>query len=505
VRPVRGIQDAHGNAPGIVHGGPRPLSDRARILAGDVAERAPERAEALPSGPERDVGDRAIGITEQRGGALDAPREQIAVRRHTEGLLERAGEMRLRHAAHAREPRDGPFLVRRRIHAVLRAQQAAQQLGVLAHPTMLAHAAAICQEHDRRDAARPFIVAATTSRSPPVNLTATQCATIRAIVNLFETGDVLGDYGSVTLIPGDTGHLTFGRSQTTLPTGNLHALIARYCANVGARFGARLAAWLPRLEARDVTLDDDRVLHNVLRATADDPVMREIQDRFFDEEYFDPAVAAADRFGITQPLGVAVVYDSTVHGSWERIRDRVAGTPASRGERAWIRDYVAARLDWLATHERTDLRATVYRMEALGRLIEQQTWALELPLVVRGAEISSATLAALPRRSYDGPAPGARTLSVQAGQPLQRGLDVRLVQLGLSDRGLDVLADGVFGRRSSEAVAEHQRRRGSPPTGIADAALIMELVADVMQAQRPAATRRKTRGKRRGKRSRRVT
>ena len=311
-----------------------------------------------------------------------------------------------------------------------------------------------------------------------MSLTPTQGRTIRALVNLFETGQVLGDYGSVTVIEGDTGHLTFGRSQTTL-AGNLHKLIAQYCANVGARFGPRLAEWLPRLEARDLTLDRDTKLHNVLRASADDPVMRETQDEFFDMTYFDPAVAAATRFGITEPLGVAVVYDSKVHGSWERIRDRVPGKPPDRGERAWVRDYVAARRAWLAGNKRADLRATVYRMDACARLIEQDMWSLELPLVVRGAEISATTLAATPRGCYDGPPPGSRALAVEVGRPLLRGLDVRLVQLGLSDRGFDVLADGVFGRRSAEFVADYQRRRALPATGIADPALIMELVADV--------------------------
>jgi len=48
---------------------------------------------------------------------------------------------------------------------------------------------------------------------------------------------VLGDYRQVTLIAGDTGHLTFGRSQTKLGSGNLNELMQRYCAKSGARFG----------------------------------------------------------------------------------------------------------------------------------------------------------------------------------------------------------------------------------------------------------------------------
>ena len=41
-----------------------------------------------------------------------------------------------------------------------------------------------------------------------MSLTPTQKATAQAIVNIFETGRVHGDYGQVTLLAGDTGHLT---------------------------------------------------------------------------------------------------------------------------------------------------------------------------------------------------------------------------------------------------------------------------------------------------------
>lgn len=312
-----------------------------------------------------------------------------------------------------------------------------------------------------------------------MSLTATQVRTIHAIVNLFETSHVLGDYGQVTVMAGDTGHLTFGRSQTTLGSGNLHRLLQRYCSNAGARFGRRLADVLPRTEARDTALDRDLKLHNVLRASADDPVMRDTQDEFFDETYFRPAIKTADRDRIAEPLGKAVVYDSFVHGSWNRIRDRVEGTPDSRGERAWVKEYVEARRSWLATHPRADLRATVYRTEALGRLIELGAWGLELPLVVRGAEISTTTLSGVPPGAFDGPQPGTRELAFQTSAPLFRGLDVRLVQLALSERGADIRADGVFGRASANWVANHQRAIGLPVTSVVDRALALTLAAEV--------------------------
>ncbi len=309
-------------------------------------------------------------------------------------------------------------------------------------------------------------------------LTATQKKTAEAIVNIFETGEVLGDYSQVTLIPGDSGHLTYGRSQTTLGSGNLNDLLQRYCANANARFGARLAPSLARFASGDLTLDVDFTLHNVLRASADDPVMHETQDAFFDEVYWQPSADAAERIGITSPLGVSVVYDRFVHGSWGAMRNRTTkqvGDVASAGEERWITAYVAIRRTWLATHSRADLRATVYRMDAFQRLIDQGYWELELPLVVRGIEISLEALAATPRGCYDGPQPGSRIITLQS--PLQRGLDVRLIQLGLSDRGVNIMADGIFGRTSTKCVKDYQASKGLAVTGVVDIPLIAQLVA----------------------------
>lgn len=321
-------------------------------------------------------------------------------------------------------------------------------------------------------AAAPVAVAASAAR-----LTPTQIATVQAIVNLFETSEVRGVYGQVTLIPGDTGRLTYGRSQTTLGSGGLADLLNQYCANPGARFGARLRGELPRLAAQAPDVDTDRKLHNVLRACADDPVMRELQDAFFDERYWRPAARIAERHGVVSPLGIAVIYDSQVHGSWlQRSRevDQMVGTVSEAGESKWIDTYVTTRRNWLAHSPRADLRATVYRMDAFRRLIDQGAWGLPLPLVVRGKEISATSLKADPPGCYDGPQPGSRPITMQP--TLLRGLDVRLIQLGLSDRGMDVLADGVYGRTSSECVQAFQLAHGQPATGVADPALIASLI-----------------------------
>ncbi len=310
-------------------------------------------------------------------------------------------------------------------------------------------------------------------------MTATQKQTAEAIVNIFETGAVCGKYGQITVAAGDKGHLTFGRSQTTLASGNLHTLIDGYCARAGAQFAARLKSYLPRLASHDLTLDHEQKLHNILRASADDAVMRDTQDEFFDTVYWQPAARSAEREGLHTPLGVAVRYDAQVHGSWDKVRNltrKKVGDVASIGEQRWIAAYVETRRAWLASSTNALLRQTVYRMDAFKRLIDQGRWALELPLVVRGLEISVATLAATPPDCFSGPQPGTRPLAVTS--PLPSGLDVRLVQLGLSDHGADIIADGVFGRASSRCIREYQATNNLPVTGVADIPLIAQLASE---------------------------
>jgi len=128
VRALRGTEEAGRHVAQPCRIRPRRGAHRARTAAGNVAEDAPEGAEAAPAGIEGNVGDGPVGIAQQCHRPFDAAREQVAMRRHAEGLPEGAREVRRRHAAHARQPRYRPVLLRGRVHAVPGAQQAAQQI-----------------------------------------------------------------------------------------------------------------------------------------------------------------------------------------------------------------------------------------------------------------------------------------------------------------------------------------------------------------------------------------
>src|SRR5262245_54891075 len=98
---MRSAENASGHARERLGRRPLTRTNRAGALAGDVAERAPEGAEALPAGVQRDLGDGEIGVAEQRGRPLDAPSEEISVRGDTERSLERSREVSFGDAAHA--------------------------------------------------------------------------------------------------------------------------------------------------------------------------------------------------------------------------------------------------------------------------------------------------------------------------------------------------------------------------------------------------------------------
>lgn len=299
-----------------------------------------------------------------------------------------------------------------------------------------------------------------------------QIKTIKSILNIFETGHPLGRYDQVTLLAGDTGGLTYGRSQTTLNSGNLHDMLQDYVAAADSLVETQIAALLPRFKAKDPELDHDRYVHNLLRAAADETAMRGVQDEFFTRRYWQRAQTIWKSLGLSTALSAAIVYDGKIHGSFEAMRDRtiaaLGGTPTELGEKSWITGYVKTRKNWLGTHSNTLLHQTVYRMETFEDLIENQCWDLDLPLAIRGHEIEPATFEGTPPGVYNGPDAGSRTLKVTS--PLMRGRDVRLVQLALSNPaqlGARIKADGVLGNGTATHLKNFQAAKGLKVDGVA--------------------------------------
>lgn len=294
-----------------------------------------------------------------------------------------------------------------------------------------------------------------------------QKKTAEAIVNIFETGHPLGNYASVTLLAGDTGHLTYGRSQTTLASGNLYLLIKAYCAAADNQFGAQLAPYLDRLAKRDLTLDTDVNFRLLLREAGDDPVMHDTQDRFFDSGYWTPAVAAAASAGIASALGTTVVYDSFIQGAWRVIRDltnRAHGLASAIGEQAWIAAYVSERRNWLATNKNTLLHQTVYRMDSFHGLMQESRWDLALPFTMMKVTIDEACLTTPSLARVAAHQEDERVLMVAS--PPMSGPDVLAAQTALGKAGFKVKANGTYGSATAAVVKKFQAQHGLTVDGV---------------------------------------
>jgi chitosanase len=292
-------------------------------------------------------------------------------------------------------------------------------------------------------------------------LTLMQKRTAQAIVNIFETGGAIGDYGSITVIPGDAGHLTYGRSQTTLASGNLALLMHSYC-DASGQFSAELRPFLTDFDRRDLALDSDEQVKAILRSAGSDPVMRQVQDAFFDRVYWNPANEAAASLGITQALSVTVVYDSKIHGSFDLIRnmttEQCGAVGGSVGERQWIEAYVDIRRNWLATHPNEVLHKTVYRMDAFWDLISRAAWDLPLPLTVRNAVISVELFSDVYAPPVISSAMDADERVLFLTSPMMEGEDVRRLQQSLKMPVVEI--DGKFGQKTDQAVRSFQAAHG---------------------------------------------
>ena len=225
-----------------------------------------------------------------------------------------------------------------------------------------------------------------------MHLTQQQRSLIERVINTIETGKPGGDYGAVVIYadgPHDIRQITYGRAQTT-EYGNLRTLVKMYVA-AGGLFSAALAAYADKVGS--VPLIDDSRFKSLLRdAGRQDPVMREIQDRFFEQVYFTPAMRWADDHGFVLPLSALVIYDSFIHsgGILWLLRQRFAENPPLLGgnEKKWIEAYVRVRHAWLSNHHRPIVRKSNYRTKAWKEQIAGNNWNLsKLPIRMNGIDV----------------------------------------------------------------------------------------------------------------------
>lgn len=227
-----------------------------------------------------------------------------------------------------------------------------------------------------------------------MKLTKEEKSLIVRVINVFETGKPDGAYGLLVVMkdgPHRIPQITYGRSQTT-EYGLLRDLVRRYVA-AGGTFSAALAPFADDIGSKPLT--DNLQFRDLLRrAGREDLVMQRVQDEFFDERYFKPAMRWADQQQFTLPLSALVIYDSFVHSGgilWV-LRSKFAENPPSLGgdEKAWIKSYTNARNNWLANHSNKLLPKTIYRTECFKHEIGCNNWGLsKAPIRANGVDVTA--------------------------------------------------------------------------------------------------------------------
>ena len=200
------------------------------------------------------------------------------------------------------------------------------------------------------------------------------------IIHAFETGRTTGGYDIVTVIPGDTGGLSYSWFQLSDSSNNLDLAIKKYIA-LGGKYAQEFKPYL-NLLAKNQGAGSVK-LKELLRTAGSDPAMHLACDSIFMENFGAKAVQFANtNLGLQTSLGFAIVLDSFVHSGRVRsdIRAMFKELPPSKGgvEEIWLRAYVNARLKWLLSRK-APIPNTRYRMDTFTLLLNTKNFNLILP------------------------------------------------------------------------------------------------------------------------------
>jgi chitosanase len=223
-------------------------------------------------------------------------------------------------------------------------------------------------------------------------LTVKQKAVLVQTINVFESGSVNGNYGCLVVYadgPHKMRQITYGKAQVT-EYSNLYKLVFMYTENNGC-YSAALQPYLDRIGVYPL-VDDGNFKSLLIKAGKYDPIMKTVQDTFFDTYYFIPAMQWAREYMFTLPLSALVIYDSFIHSGlvYYFLRSRFRESPPVFGgdEREWVRQYVNAREDWLEHHDNPELHITTYRTQLFKKEIARGNWDLsQLPIRTNGVNI----------------------------------------------------------------------------------------------------------------------
>ena len=207
---------------------------------------------------------------------------------------------------------------------------------------------------------------------------------IKKVLLAFEQSSTSIKYDKIYLFedgPGDIKQITLSFGITEY--GNLKKFIKEYCDKNG-KYAKDLNNYISLIGVKPLVKDTNFI--NLLKESAEDPVMQQCQESAYDSMYINPALEWCSKNNLTLPLSKLVIADSFLQSGsiLSKIRNTFSATTPNNGgnEKEWVEQYCKARKHWLANHSRTILHKTVYRVNFMLSIIKENDWELNQPAYV---------------------------------------------------------------------------------------------------------------------------
>lgn len=207
---------------------------------------------------------------------------------------------------------------------------------------------------------------------------------IKQVLLAFEQSSTNIKYGAVYKFkdgPNNIEQITLSFGITEY--GNLKKFLKTYSEKNGT-YAAKFSEYLPIIGAKPLSKNNTFI--NLLKESADDPIMKQCQEEAYDSMYISPALAWCEKNNLNLPLSKLVIADSFLQSGsiLTTLRNKFSEKIPTAGgdEKQWVEAYCRTRRSWLANHSRKILNKTVYRMDLMLSLIKQSDWELDQPFYI---------------------------------------------------------------------------------------------------------------------------
>lgn len=214
---------------------------------------------------------------------------------------------------------------------------------------------------------------------------------IKKVINMMEVGTPNFKYDDITILPDGPN----GRRQITLSVGftefggNLKKVVQEYIKKEG-KYAEDFKPYVDKI-GKTQLVNDSKFINLLKTASKEDQVMKDAQNKVYEDSYLQPAINWAKSRGFTKPLSFLVIIDSFLQSGqvFAFLRNRFSEkTPIDGGdEKDWITAYVETRNDWLKNHTNKAVRNSAYRTKDYLRAISKNNWDLKDMILANGVEI----------------------------------------------------------------------------------------------------------------------